>query len=688
MEPIANLQSWQQAFEDYPISTTRAIEKQLRANISNNKEKLRAVVGSNYRELLSTAEQIISLDIQTKDAESHISSLSQRCQPPVYSARSRSTSTKASRVAQLRLLHRCLCEAQSALAKLDLLLCAKLMVIGRLLLKSLSEPEPILKSLGPCRSKLASIRRRLLRTVDIFMSRPSSTVQKMLEAGCAYCLITSASSQDMFKHIQHLRLERLRLSLETEELSRAQFVDALRYQLSSLQSLKSVSGRWFEDALQKLQRRPILEDSVLIENELLGLSETIGLIPEEISSFTPYLKRKPSTSEELDSLLEKWSISASQIFAPALEDGIPTSWTVSEILELRRQLYSHLLPVYFSIPARSTLSDALAHAMLTHLGQQCFKLTEQLTKSFEDLVESCNDFDPPGSLWQAEMVSMTLNSGAAKLLGQVHYRRAGTSKGLADAIRSIKKWIKNVETTREQYEALRKTRWREMLEEPEVEQEEEAAEVLAYLTKHSPDAYVGDLQECIKDGFDQAQDIMLKACSQCLEQEDGAGMAVALIRATRESMHPLRQTFKEEAKFEELNEMIPQLHEVMAKKTWENTLAALQTVDHDSNSITTEHMPSPKVFQTLQQLCQEMIALGGTDVWSPPAVGVVKRFVSKHIFDEQYKSDYVLNTFDKAYLAAALNHPSDGLVADGEVSQSKAGREYWIRTKLLFGVLG
>jgi len=45
MEAAASLKSWNQAFEDYPISTTRTIEKQLRANVVRDKDKLRALVG-------------------------------------------------------------------------------------------------------------------------------------------------------------------------------------------------------------------------------------------------------------------------------------------------------------------------------------------------------------------------------------------------------------------------------------------------------------------------------------------------------------------------------------------------------------------------------------------------------------------------------------------------------------------
>lgn len=45
MEPGTVITTWQQAFEQYRIPTTRAIEKQLRANAARDKEKLRVLVG-------------------------------------------------------------------------------------------------------------------------------------------------------------------------------------------------------------------------------------------------------------------------------------------------------------------------------------------------------------------------------------------------------------------------------------------------------------------------------------------------------------------------------------------------------------------------------------------------------------------------------------------------------------------
>jgi hypothetical protein len=45
MDPGATIDTWQQAFEEYRIPATRAIEKQLRASASRDKEKLRGLAG-------------------------------------------------------------------------------------------------------------------------------------------------------------------------------------------------------------------------------------------------------------------------------------------------------------------------------------------------------------------------------------------------------------------------------------------------------------------------------------------------------------------------------------------------------------------------------------------------------------------------------------------------------------------
>lgn len=45
MDPGTSITTWQQAFEEYRIPTTRTIEKQLKSSATRDKEKLRVLVG-------------------------------------------------------------------------------------------------------------------------------------------------------------------------------------------------------------------------------------------------------------------------------------------------------------------------------------------------------------------------------------------------------------------------------------------------------------------------------------------------------------------------------------------------------------------------------------------------------------------------------------------------------------------
>ncbi|KAK4505029.1 hypothetical protein PRZ48_002992 [Zasmidium cellare] len=55
------LTSWEEAFT-YPLPTVLSLEKSLRSTITDNRTKLRTLVGSSYRDLLGTAEKIITMD--------------------------------------------------------------------------------------------------------------------------------------------------------------------------------------------------------------------------------------------------------------------------------------------------------------------------------------------------------------------------------------------------------------------------------------------------------------------------------------------------------------------------------------------------------------------------------------------------------------------------------------------------
>jgi hypothetical protein len=69
---------WTDAFQ-YPNATVRQFERQLRSHASENRQKLRAIVGAGYRDLLGTADRIVAMDVQMRTVEGHLADAGRLC---------------------------------------------------------------------------------------------------------------------------------------------------------------------------------------------------------------------------------------------------------------------------------------------------------------------------------------------------------------------------------------------------------------------------------------------------------------------------------------------------------------------------------------------------------------------------------------------------------------------------------
>ncbi|RMZ86176.1 hypothetical protein DV737_g233, partial [Chaetothyriales sp. CBS 132003] len=227
MDASESLQSWQEAFEKHSIVETRSIEKQLRLSIANDKGRLRNLVGDNYRELLGTADRIVLLDKQTREAERQIYEIGQQCQPPV-------TQHDPSKAQLEKLRKVLLLDNPSSSTMVDTLyyLLESLQVIknlaGRTLLEALGnlQKQPIWES-QPLQSlewldlkSLVVLLPEELRSFTPFFKRTPLAprdVQQMLEgwADEARILWLSSLKQHMFRTESGADLLQLRQSLYT-----------------------------------------------------------------------------------------------------------------------------------------------------------------------------------------------------------------------------------------------------------------------------------------------------------------------------------------------------------------------------------------------------------------------------------------------------------------------------------------
>ncbi|KAJ8613088.1 hypothetical protein MRB53_037140 [Persea americana] len=199
---IATLQTWEQAF-DSPIPVVRILEKKLQGGIEENKERLRGVVGSSYRELLGTARSIVDIDEQTKKIEQALAEAADRCDPKVLERVHRNHEELKSRLRD---------KADTLRNRGSHLFASKLLVLARVLHKALSDtPDapPFVEKLG---GKLASMRQKLLRHIDRRLLNAKAEVDDLAGEMAAFSLATSSSPTDVLKHFQGLRLRAVRHS--------------------------------------------------------------------------------------------------------------------------------------------------------------------------------------------------------------------------------------------------------------------------------------------------------------------------------------------------------------------------------------------------------------------------------------------------------------------------------------------
>ncbi|EXJ62471.1 hypothetical protein A1O7_02908 [Cladophialophora yegresii CBS 114405] len=691
MEPGTTLVNWQQAFEGYRIPQTRAIEKQLRTSAAQNKEKLRTLVGGSYRELLATAQAIVVLDEQTRSAEDHLTSIGHHCRPPQLDANHRPPPADQVALAQYRLLQRCCSTIGLCLRDQKLLPSARLIVVSRLLLKSLHDREATTRCLNFLRGKLTSLRRQLLLRVESNLTNPTSKLPDLLESICSYCLVTSSSAEDTLAHLRQLRLDKIRRRL-TASKQPSTIREVLRYQLTSLQSFRSLIGLPVIEAMNDLQKRPILEDPSIRNLESLDIDRIASLIPDDIRSFVPYFKRSAPTSEALQYKFESWSQDACRVLSDALRQCLSEMSHVSEVLELRKRLYTLLLPSYFSTPAGSYIKEQIAQAINEKVGVVCQMQGAQLDQSTNLLLQQEARGKPAQLLWDEDIALAGLDVGGNKLVRQVRKRHAGHNGALSKASKTLARWLSAANATLRQLDATSQTRWRDILEEPDYDNEDEAVDLIQELGETDPKVYKETLETSLREAVLRHESCIAETAAQILDQKSDISHAVAALRSIRLSISSLKHVSPENTKFERFRDVLPRLQQTLANEVVEQLSKKVRSGDRAGKwdaTILPDNMPSPQAFSTLRHLCRIMLDLGGTDLWSPPLIALVKEAVRARIFDPEVRSGYMHNQFDEVYLGIALDRAHAELTQDilNRKELVKSVSEYWTRTKLLFGVL-
>ncbi|KAL2373932.1 hypothetical protein RJ035_004065 [Blastomyces gilchristii] len=669
-----SLQSWQEAFQ-HPIPTVRRVEEELRRDIASNKDKLRSLVGMRYRELLGTAQTIVEMNDEIQEVETKLSSIGRRCNPRLIENKSNIAavdeglytlpSTNSVEIlgivnmshigvderaiaAQLALLHSCTSAGYRLFRKHGSnLLIAKLLVISRLLHKTLSQSNRAPVFLENLRTQLASLRRSLLKRIGRKLATPNYSIQEIIEAMSAYCLATSSSSTDVLRQFHQVRLEAIQAVLLREDPSFANIEQSLKLLIHTLKRTSELLSGSLSDALGKLTIHPILDDPEVRKLDGLAIDIFERWVANDIRNFTPWVKHIDLSKSEAGQIIKDWSRKGFRALTDGMRKNLERSQNLKEILLLRRNLLGIWLPVQSSTPCHSPLEilegirGAVNNQLVSILRAQAKGLT-LLGLEISSTITGWGEIEDGASslsLWDANVVFLDSSGGATTFKREIINRTLGRDSKVLQISGSYTTWLSGVEECKDMIDDLKKIRWEDIVEDDE--DEDVLQNTVGILNQDDPDLLQKEYETTLTKGFSALQTCLHSALANMSGSHRGK-QAAFMLRVIREIRGQIpRGISAEDHLF--ADGLVPKLHDILAVEISSQILPSIIT-----RALGKRHgagcagrtlwegnpplpiQPSPAAFKLLQKLVTTMEEQG-PDLWNPSAVGVLKNKLHKMI---------------------------------------------------------
>ncbi|CAG8896592.1 unnamed protein product [Penicillium egyptiacum] len=648
----SSLKSWQDAFQ-YPIPTVRRVEQELRRDISSNKEKLRALVGTRYRDLVGTAETIVAMNRDIQDVESILADVGRRCNPRLIERKhvhvqqiktgdAEKDAAKHAFGAQLSLLHRCTTSISRLLRRRSsLLLVAKILVVSRLLHNTLSKHESLPPFLDDLWNQLASLRQTLFKRINKRLVSTSATEDTIIESLAAYCLATSSSSDDAIHHFHRVRLD---IIVSQLDVSRENIPRALQLFVRTLQASKVLHSHRFSDVLLKLKARPLLADPDI--ESLDGLEvEVLGrwVVPD-VKNFTPWIKLSELNRTQGVESIKEWSLQAFNKFSKGCQKSLAHSTDFTELLSLRTETLELWLTswgstvIHGSVDVLTSLRNIFNDQLARVLNVQAQSLGEvgaQVSSILSDWENT--DHNSVGSLWDADLITAEYTNGAQVFKQTVADRLLGRDEDVSTVLTKYQAWLASIQQVNESIDSLRRTRWTDILVGGEVEDED--IDITPRLNEDDPRHLSDSLHFAVHEAFGSFQTSFSSAFNS-FNSSHSSEKAAFLLRLIRLVRRDIPAGFVS-GDFAFSSEIVPGLQKLLATevvaKTGSLSLIPSSNTNPQTAKIKTVPgrslwegepaipvQPSALSFKLLRRLTSFMDSCG-LDLWDPSTVQALKQ---------------------------------------------------------------
>ena len=564
--------------------------------------------------------------------------------------------------------------------------------MSRLLTKRIGQEDNAPPLLDLIKEQLTSQRRRLLRRVDLILINPESSIQQLIDAICAFCIVTSSSSSDAIRHFHDLRLDEIRRLSNAPDKVREGILEGFHYYLQSLRTTPKLFGRQFSDAMRDLRGQPLLRSTDIQSLDGLDLAKVQQFIPTEILSFVPWIKHTDSPLTESPSVLGKWSNIAFEEICLALKRTVNELSHTSELLNFRKQALEVWLPLSSSTSTHSnaeifealrsifnTRIKGLLHARAGSLSVIASDIESVLEEGGDDTTVSCP------SMWDHDFATASLGKGASTFKRRLIDRHLGHSKTTTLILASLHRWTAAMSNSLEKIQQLRTTRWIDFIEEDEDvddDGDDKTEIVERNLQKDDPDHYEHEHKSSLDTATLEFQSRIKAAVENLFETE--TPKAIFLLRTIRGIYHHMTSSTTQQPDLTILASTIPRLHQLLATNTTSTLVDPIQSSSSFIKRLKIKALahlwegdpplpthPSPPVFKLLQRLTGIM-ADQGPDLWSGDAVEEVKRAVRKQIVEGKLlpveTKAWENGTAEKLKLANGTRDDGDGRKADQQIS--------------------
>lgn len=662
-----DISQWESSAEIFSGTHTlpqiRAINTLLKNSIDEKASRLRTQVGGSYRELLGTADAIVRMRQDNKDVQHLLAAMGSQCGRAIVTDKAdnfkkfagQQEKTQASTAARTRLLDNCTLSvdrvlrgstgiADGATVGDCLILAAKLLILGRLLVGSLQEDAQTTrekKTVDGAKKTLESLRWRLRRGIDKVLEKPSEDEDRdnILKALCARSIASSSGAKDALRYLLDVRGKSLKAAFEHEDSERAKTqesaIHALKLYVRTILDVQALLPNTLPLALSKLKQTRLLADPTLKNLDCLRLDLYEKWCSEEIRFHTPFVRHDDLDGKMAKDALSKWAEGGSQEFIAGLKATAEAVTDFKSMVELR----STILELWVRNGAKAKgfdpqdmqddIRETINGRLLSMLESKALKLRlvgSEISATLESWIAGTTD--KQSHLWDNNGYEESLDQGAAPFLQDVISRLYGRNNAVSKAFRSYLAWFNSVDEVRSVAADLRKERWDNDYD--EVEDEDTIAARQQVLSKDDPALLEKKLDSALDQAYKSLEAQLQELWQLHSTEKSAESIATYLVRVIRD----LRTKLPERSAVSTFGVgIVPLLHkrivtDVISVGTKDFVSTGLKNRTVECRPLwdgepALPNQPSPDVFNMLHQTSLKMSELG-VDLWTPAAKKVLK----------------------------------------------------------------